>query len=315
MVLWTIVALAPVALLAASSIVLASSQVTSVVNKQVQTTAAVSAEIIEQRTADLLTLVHSYATRPTLVSGVAAGSEGDQQLVQLHLASLADVADAVVTKQASHALAVTVTDFIRRPDGEPIAILGVNFGLDYLQAFTERIGAVQGITLRVTDRAGTSLTAGGANGLVSITGDPRVDAARAGRTGLLDYAPALPGGRRGPTELSAYTPVAGSRWSVVASIPDREAFAGLVRLRTTVVAIAAVLVLVLLAGLRFLARSDRRRRESEVRVRARDREMAHVLESTDEGFFPSTFGAPSPGGTRRPRSCSVGPPPRCSAAG
>jgi hypothetical protein len=47
-VLLTMVTLLPVALLAAGSIELASNQVTSDVNKQVQTTAAVSAVVIGQ---------------------------------------------------------------------------------------------------------------------------------------------------------------------------------------------------------------------------------------------------------------------------
>lgn len=49
----TVVALVPITVLATSSIVLASNQVTIVVNKQVQTTAAVSSVVIGQRTDSL----------------------------------------------------------------------------------------------------------------------------------------------------------------------------------------------------------------------------------------------------------------------
>ena len=71
---------------------------------------------------------------------------------------------------------------------------------------------------------------------------------------------------------------------MVASIPKDVAFAGLARLRIAVLAITALLMLILLAGARVIARSDRRRRDSERQVQRRDRELARVLESTDDGF-------------------------------
>lgn len=77
-----------VVLLAGSSIVLASRLVTTVVNKQVQTTAAVSAVVVGQQTSNLITLVQSYATRRSLVDGVADGASG-HEAVQFNLESLA----------------------------------------------------------------------------------------------------------------------------------------------------------------------------------------------------------------------------------
>ena len=326
--LLTVVALVPVALLAASSIVLSSRQVTKVVNKQVQSTAGVSSVVIGQQTANLVALVHSYATRPSLIAGMAVRS-GENPRVSAGLASLAHavpgisasfvadihgnsrntypffpavigtnfayrewfkglvasgrpyVSSAIVTKEASHTLAVTVTDFIRGADGRPIGVLGVNYSLKSITSFARDVGHAQGITLRVTDRLGTSLTAGGTRGLVSLASDPRVQAARAGHSGLADYAPILSDGSRGPEELSAYAPIAGTGWTVIASIPKHVAFAGLVRLRTTVLAITALLVLILLAGVRVIARSDRRRRDSELLLQSRDRELARVLKASN----------------------------------
>ena len=325
-----LVALVPVAVLAVSSIVLASHQVTNVVDSQVETTAGVSAEVIGQQTDDLVALVHSYATRPSLVMSLS-GTGGDATVAQ-NLKSLAGatpgisasfvadihgtsldtypyfasaigknfayrewfkglvasgrpyVSSAIQTEENSHTLAVTITDYIRDPDGRPIGILGINYSLKSIRSFAAAVGGAQGISLLVTDRVGTSLTAP-RRGLVSATRDPRVRAALAGHTGLLDYAPVSPDGRTGPVELSAYAPVPGIGWTVVASKDKDTAFAGLARLRTTVLAITAVLVLVLLAGVWVIARSDRRRRESERLVQKRDRELAMVLESTDEGFM------------------------------
>jgi hypothetical protein len=63
-------------------------QVTSDVDKQVQTTAAVSAVVMGQQAANLELLVQSYANRPSLVTGVAAGAHGGPS-VELNLESLA----------------------------------------------------------------------------------------------------------------------------------------------------------------------------------------------------------------------------------
>jgi diguanylate cyclase (GGDEF)-like protein/PAS domain S-box-containing protein len=330
MVSLAVLALLPVVLLAASSIRLASKEVSSEVDKQVQTTAAISAVVIGQQVASLELLVQSYATRPTLVAGVAGGALGGA-LVQLDLASLAHAvpgisgtfvastegtslatypvepgvigknlryqdwykglvasgrafaSNAVETREVGHPPAMTVTDYIRGPNGRPIGILGANYLLGPISSFSASLGRAEGITLTVTDRLGTSLTARGSPGLVSLTGDPGVREALEGRSGLLEYAAVLPDGGHGPKEMSAYTPVVGTGWAVVASIPKSVAFAGLARLRDVVLSIAAVLVLILLAGVGAITRSDRRRRGSELELQSRDR-LARVLESTDEAF-------------------------------
>ena len=64
MILLTVVALLSVALLALSSIVLYTNQVTTEVNKQVQTTAAVSAVVIGDQTSDLVTIAFDTNGRP-----------------------------------------------------------------------------------------------------------------------------------------------------------------------------------------------------------------------------------------------------------
>ncbi len=325
------VALIPVGVLAASSIALASHQVTSVVHKQVATTAAVTTVVVGQQTSDLLSLLASYSSRISLINALAGVGTSDTTIDE-NLQSLAAstpgisaafvtdvhgvsralypatpgiigtsfayrewftglvktgkpyVSSAIVTHEATHTLAVTFSTYIRTADGTPVGVLGFNYSLQYISAFASNVAKAQGITLLVTDRAGTSLTAGGVGGLVSIAGDPRVVQAKAGKSGVVEYKPVLPTGGHGPTVLSAYAPVPDIGWTVVASVPTHVAFAGLVRLRDTVLAITAVLVLVLLAGIGIIARSDRRRRDSELQVQRRDRELARVLESTDEGF-------------------------------
>jgi len=336
-VVLTVVALGAVALLAVSSIVVASHEQTSVVDKQVRTTATVSSVVIGEQISNLVALVASYASRPSLIGGLAAGKDG-AAAVDANLAGLAQavpgisasfvtdtrgtslstyppepavygtnfayrawfkglvatgrpfVANAIRTKEASHALAITVTDYIRAPDGQPIGVLGVNYSLASIAAFSAGVGRAQGVTLNVTDRAGTSLTPGGQRGLVSLVKDPGVQAALAGRSGLLDYSPLLADGRHGPEALSAYASVPATGWTVTASVNRSVALSGLARLRDTVLAITALLVLILIATIRIVGRSDGRRRDSEREIANRDRELARVLESTSEAFL-STDGA------------------------
>jgi PAS domain S-box-containing protein len=331
MALLTVLSLLLVVLMALSSIVLASHQVTGDVNKQVRATASVSSVVVGEKMSDLTALVDSYATRSSLPNEVAAGSKENAQ-VEKSLTSLANafpgisasfvaslrgtslntyplepavigmnfsyrdwykglvasgrtyISDAIVTKETGHPLAVTVTTYIRGADGQPIAILGVNYGLQAIKTFATNVGSAQGITLTLTDRTGTSLTSGGADGLISLVSDPLVRAALAGRTGTQEYAPLLSKGHRGPNELSSYAPIAGTGWAVVASVRESNAYAGLNRLRGTVLAIAGVIILILLLVGLAISRSAKRRRLIELEFQRRDRELVHVLESIDDAF-------------------------------
>jgi diguanylate cyclase (GGDEF)-like protein/PAS domain S-box-containing protein len=323
--------------LSAGSIVAASHEQAAVVDKRIRATAAVSAVVIGQQTSNLVALVESYASRPSLASDVAEGKRG-AVVLESALAGLAHavpgisasfvtdrygtslstyppepavygtnfayrewfkglvatdrpfVANAIETKEASHALAITVTAYIRAPDGHPIGVLGVNYGLEAVGAFAAGVGSAQGITLHVTDRAGTLLTAAGQHGLVSLAKDPGVRGALAGRSGLLDYSPVLSGGHHGPAVLLAYAPIPATGWTVTASVNTSVALAGVARLRDAVLAITALLIFILLAITRMVARSNGRRRDSELEIANRDRELARTLESTSEAFF-STDGA------------------------
>jgi len=329
--LLTVLALLPVALLAASSIVLASRQVNGEVNRRVQATAAVSSVFVGEQTSGLAALVHSYATRPSLVAALGRGPQGaaaaasqlrglanaglgvsgefvtdmagtltnvDPPAPQLIGRSFAFrdwyrglaarggpyVSTAYQTALPGHPLVVAVADYILGPAGRPVGILAAIYSLDAIRLFAADIARAQGISLTVTDRAGTLLSAGGQHGLASLAADPRVNRALAGHSGLLQDSPLLASGGRGPRELSAYTPVASVGWTVSASVPHRAAFAGLVRLRDTVLAITAVLVSMLLAGALAVARAQRRRVESELAVGRQERDLSRVLESSGDAF-------------------------------
>ncbi|MGB8196697.1 MAG: PAS domain S-box protein [Acidimicrobiales bacterium] len=331
MALLTVLSLLLVVLMALSSIILASHQVTGDVNKQVRATASVSAVVVGEKMSNLVALVDSYATRSSLQSEVAAGSV-DNTGIEKNLASLANafpgisasfvaslhgtslntyplepavigmnfsyrdwykglvasgrtyISDAIVTKETGNPLAVTITTYIRGSNGQPLAILGANYGLQAIESFATHVGSAQGIVLTLTDRTGTSLTAGGADGLVSLEKDPLVRAALAGKTGTREYAPTLSNGQRGPNELSSFAPIPGTGWAVVASVRESTAYAGLNRLRGTVLAIAGMIILILLLVGIAITRSAHRRRLIELEFQRRDRDLVQVLESIDEAF-------------------------------
>ena len=121
MILLTVVAVLSVALLASSSIVLYTRQVTTEVNKRVQTTAAVSSVVFGRQTTDLVALLHSYATRPSLVTAVSEGSDGDTSVEE----NLTTLAHAVPGISASFVASLQGTSLDTYPL-EP-SVIGTNF--------------------------------------------------------------------------------------------------------------------------------------------------------------------------------------------
>jgi hypothetical protein len=115
------------------------------------------------------------------------------------------VSTAYQTALPGHPLVIAVSDYIRGADGQPVGVLAAIISLRAIRDFSANIAKAQGITLTVTDRAGTLLSAGGTQGQVSMAADPRVAAALHGRSGLLNYTAPQAGGMHHGTQLSAYT--------------------------------------------------------------------------------------------------------------
>jgi signal transduction histidine kinase/CheY-like chemotaxis protein len=181
------------------------------------------------------------------------------------------LSEAYMSLARGHPLVVAATTFVRPadgPDAEPLGILVAAYDLTTVDGFVDRFAASQGITLTVTDQRGVLVAGQDAfgGGLVSMTNDPQVRAALAGRSGVTTHAR----GENGEV-VAAYNPVPGVGWTVTASVPAKEAFAGVDRLRTTVLVLTGILALAILAGLAFLMAALRARREAEEAVRrARD---------------------------------------------
>ena len=160
------------------------------------------------------------------------------------------VSEAYETQATGHENVVAVATPVRRVSrsgavGDTKAILVAAYRVDQIEAFAEGFAKRSGVDLTVTDQRGVALAAegGGSSGLAIRRADPRVAAALRGRTGIAEVT------RAGETLLSAYTPVIGIGWTVIAEIPTEKAFAGVAKLRSAVLPISAGLALILLCGI------------------------------------------------------------------
>ena len=160
------------------------------------------------------------------------------------------VSEAYRTQAAGKELVVAVAAYVRSGPAGQVGILVAAYSLDHLQELAQLAGA-QNVALTLTDQRGVILATTGSTPkeLVSRRADARVGSALNGFTGTAELDE--PEGRT----LSAYTPVVPDiGWTVTASVPASSAFAGVAKLRSTVLTIAGALALVLLGALLLLVR-------------------------------------------------------------
>jgi len=166
--------------------------------------------------------------------------------------------------------------------GRPLGILAVVYTLDAISDFAAQVASVQGVHLTITDKRGTVLAGKtgdpGASGLPAPSQDRRVTEALAGRSGTTRTT-SVDG-----DVLSAFSPVDTLGWSVTAEVPADQALAGVGRLRTTVMSIAAGLALVLLMGIGLLTRTLRQRREADRSLREREANTSAILDAATDAF-------------------------------
>ncbi len=148
--------------------------------------------------------------------------------------------------------------------GERLAILVLAYRLDTIQSVVSRFAQGQELGLTITDQRGTVLAAPGlAPGapLATLARDSLIAAALAGRSGVGERR------RHDRESVLAWAPVPELGWTVLAEVPASRAFAGVATLRRTVLSIAAVLALVLLAGIWLLNITLRSRQQAQDEVR------------------------------------------------
>ncbi|HLY82935.1 MAG TPA: sensor domain-containing diguanylate cyclase [Acidimicrobiales bacterium] len=173
------------------------------------------------------------------------------------------VSEAYETAADGHALVIAIVAPVRdfSPVGLPGSILGyvtIGYTVKTIQALVGDFASQQ-VALTVTDQRGAVIGAPGAHpsGLLSRLADPRVSAALAGRSGVSEV------GHGRERVISAFAPVPGLGWTVMADVPASTAYAPVGRIRATVLAVAALLEVMLLAGVGLLAREERRRTAAE----------------------------------------------------
>ena len=165
--------------------------------------------------------------------------------------------------------------------GRMIGVLGATYDLATIQAFTEQIARAQGVSLTITDHRGVVVAhrGGTPQALESLGADPLVAAALRGESGTTDRDAA------GESVLTSYAPVAGIGWTVRADVPERTAFASVYELRSTVVAVAGVLGLVLVAGIGLLGITLRRRRQAEAAIEKSEQRLRTILDAAKDAFI------------------------------
>ena len=196
------------------------------------------------------------------------------------------VSEAYRTSMAGNRLVVAVVAPVRALGDDSSAllgILGVVYPVDSIREFADDLAHAQGLLLTITDQRGTLLAgrtaSGDAQGLVSGLADTRVQEALAGHSGSMRSV-----GVDGDA-ISGFAPVAGIGWTVSAEVSAREALVGVYRLRETVLAVAAIIGVVMLAGVVLLARALRQRREAERSLTEREASTRAILAAATEAFI------------------------------
>lgn len=181
--------------------------------------------------------------------------------------------------QATGRPAVVAAAVPIRADGREIGILVAAYRINHFQQLVDGLALDDGVRLLVVDAHGVLLAKPGKHGgLISVARDPR--AAKALTT---DGAQTIR--TRAGSQLFAREQVPGVGWSVASWVPVKNAYAGIGPLRTTVVAIALGLALVLTAGAAMLARSLRRRQRVDAELIRQNAIIRAVLDSVQEAIM------------------------------
>ncbi|HEV8420410.1 MAG TPA: PAS domain S-box protein, partial [Actinomycetota bacterium] len=195
------------------------------------------------------------------------------------------VSTGYMSLATGHPLVAAVATFVRASGdgdapGQPLAILVAAYGLEEIQGFVDKYESSQGIGVTVTDQRGIVLASPGrADILTSRRNDPFVAAALEGKSVVATVS------SRSGRLLSAYEPIPDLGWTVTASVSERVALADVRSLRSAVLLVAAILGVVLAAGLLLLARALRARAVAE-EGQAR---LAAIVESSDDAIIGITL--------------------------
>jgi len=190
------------------------------------------------------------------------------------------VSEAYVTAATTGSTVVAAAATVRR-GGRPVGYLVAAYDVRAFQRFASRDTRGEGVRLSVTDQRGVVIAGAGAGSgrLVSRRGDPLVQAALRGRGGVVQR-------RLGDREVvSAFAPVTGAGWSVVADIDDAQALAGVGNLRRTQLVLGIPLLIALLGGVASLVLNRSRRTRAEAGLRRSEARARSIVETAPEAFL------------------------------
>jgi PAS domain S-box-containing protein len=189
------------------------------------------------------------------------------------------VSEAYTRSAPPHERVISASRAVRTSNGRVVGVVSIGYRLGAITAFSKRLADVQGVRLTITDQAGHLLAgAGSETAGLPVAEDRRVTTALAGRSGTVEGP-----GEDGPS-VSAFRPVEGSGWAVVAEVSDDVAFAGQRRQSAQVIAAAVLLGQMLLVGMILAVRAHNRRREAEAVLSEREEHLRGVLEAAGDAY-------------------------------
>jgi PAS domain S-box-containing protein len=193
------------------------------------------------------------------------------------------ISEIYVSAAAGHHRVIAVSVLVREkgPGSRPVGVLGLTYDTGYIREFTRQFAAAQGVGITITDQRGVVAAAleKVPEDLTSHASEPWVARALRGESGVGEID--SPEGR----QLSAYAPVPGLGWTVACAVRTADAYAPLVRLRSTVLGIAFVLMLVLGAALSVFSRSFSQRQLAVQTLRESEARTARILEAATDAFL------------------------------
>jgi PAS domain S-box-containing protein len=300
-VVFAVVCAVPLALLTYLTISLSERAVVREVEARVETTATVTAVMIQQRLRALTGITVSYAERPVLIAALADGDPAKFQstVVEGQLTELAEAqfgsggafltdVNCRLTHSRPATPAIVGDDFSRRDWCKGVTASGSTYLSEaYRTALTGHplvvaasvvvrgasgrplgilttlytLDALRGFASQLAQAQGVQLTVTDARGTV-LVGRPDAD----------------------DDVLSAVTSLGGVGWTVTADVRKRDALAGVRDLRSTVMWIAGLLGLALLTGILALARTLHLRRRAEQKLVERDARTWAILEAASDAF-------------------------------
>jgi signal transduction histidine kinase/CheY-like chemotaxis protein len=180
------------------------------------------------------------------------------------------ISEAFVSAAAKHPFVVSIATYVRgsSPDGRgpgpPLGVLAASVQLDEVQHIVDNVVAVQGVNLWIADQKGQLVAAPGGNptALRRVADTP------------IGTAASIPTGRLvgrvvdGQDLLVVRQRVDPLGWTLFATVPRDQAYAGAASIRTTVLGIGIPLALIVIAGIVLLLHTQRRQWLAEAEVTA-----------------------------------------------